>query len=336
MYHVLVAEDEWWIRSAVVKMVENIGQEFKVVGEASNGKEAWEIIQELWPSIVITDIMMPEQDGLSLINKIADNNLPIVTIIISGYDNFQYAQKAIKTGGVSEYMLKPVVEEELNTVLQGSIKKLETMKVTSNILIDIQEFINSIQSLHQLSILDRQEKLVDSILTLKTDAKVSFLRILWSKINGQLTTIIPKYEPKDYQHTENHNLVKQNFQSLIEKWIQNYPEFSNNNMKIVIKHVCEYIEHHYMEEITVKEMAIYANLSVSYFSALFKQYTGESFVNYVNLIRIEKAKKLLTELDLKVYEVSEMVGFSSLNYFNRVFKKITSFSPNEYRKSLGV
>lgn len=61
MFQVLVAEDELWIRDAVVEMVEKLNPKFSVAGEASNGEEAWNFINEHWPSIVITDIMMPKK-----------------------------------------------------------------------------------------------------------------------------------------------------------------------------------------------------------------------------------------------------------------------------------
>ncbi|MCC2683442.1 MAG: AraC family transcriptional regulator [Paenibacillaceae bacterium] len=70
MIDVLIAEDEVWIRSAIVMMVEKLGPQFRVVGETGNGEEAWEFIGKHWPSILITDIMMPRKDGLWIAEKI--------------------------------------------------------------------------------------------------------------------------------------------------------------------------------------------------------------------------------------------------------------------------
>ena len=123
MFHVLVAEDEMWIRSAIVEMIERFDLGFKVVAEANDGREAWNLINELWPNVIITDIVMPQMDGLSLIQKCDEYKLSIVPIVISGYENFNYAQQAMRYGA-SEYLLKPVAADELKRALQRSIERL--------------------------------------------------------------------------------------------------------------------------------------------------------------------------------------------------------------------
>jgi two-component system, response regulator YesN len=72
-------------------------------------------------------------------------------------------------------------------------------------------------------------------------------------------------------------------------------------------------------------------ITPSYFSNLFKKEKGVSYVEYLTGVRIEKAKKLLCEKDLKIHEVSNMVGYEDSNYFSRVFKKIVGISPVEYK-----
>jgi two-component system response regulator YesN len=103
-----------------------------------------------------------------------------------------------------------------------------------------------------------------------------------------------------------------------------------------MKKVQEFVQQNYMKEITLSQIAEIADLSVSRFCVIFKKNTGDSFVNYLNQYRIDKAKQLLLETDLKIYEVADMVGFSTLPYFNRLFKTVTGLSPNEYKRSLGL
>jgi len=73
-------------------------------------------------------------------------------------------------------------------------------------------------------------------------------------------------------------------------------------------------------------------LSVSHFSSLFKKSTGLTYLNYVNQLRIQKAKELLLVPETKIYEVADQVGFVSLPYFNRVFKQLVGTTPLEFRK----
>ena len=85
-----------------------------------------------------------------------------------------------------------------------------------------------------------------------------------------------------------------------------------------------------MENITLCDVAEDAGISEIHLCRVLKKETGESFVNILNKIRIQKAQKLLQKGDLKVYEIAEIVGFSNYAYFYQVFKKITGCSPKEY------
>lgn len=119
----LIVDDEKMIRNGLFKWEkwEELGIE--VIATASNGREAYEIIKEYQPDIVITDIRMPECDGLSLIEQTVKSGYNITYLIISGYDDFTYAKKAMKFG-VSSYLLKPVKREELYEELRGHCRKI--------------------------------------------------------------------------------------------------------------------------------------------------------------------------------------------------------------------
>jgi YesN/AraC family two-component response regulator len=107
MFKILLVEDEEIIRSGIKSLITQISKEFVVVKEAANGKEAMIYLQTEVPDVVITDIRMREMDGLSLIAKVRELYFDMPLIIISGYSDFAYAQKAIRFG-VSDYMLKPI------------------------------------------------------------------------------------------------------------------------------------------------------------------------------------------------------------------------------------
>lgn len=125
MYGVLVVDDEKYIRKSIINRIrwEECGTE--VIGEASQGNEAYEMLSLNQPGIVITDIRMPGMDGLGLAEKIAEEYPHIKVIIISAYSDFEYAKRAIRYG-VREYILKPVDEEELETALKRLCAELES------------------------------------------------------------------------------------------------------------------------------------------------------------------------------------------------------------------
>ena len=94
----------------------------------------------------------------------------------------------------------------------------------------------------------------------------------------------------------------------------------------------EYIRNNLAEHFTVASVAEMLNINGSYFSHLFKKETGKSFVDYVNYMRIGKAKELLINTDYRIYEIAAMVGIDSPNYFSALFKKITGKNPNDFRQ----
>jgi two-component system response regulator YesN len=337
MFQVLVAEDELWIRDAVVEIVEKLNPQFSVAGEVSNGEEAWNYINEHWPSIVITDIMMPKKTGLWLIEQIYELNLPVVVIVVSGYDNFQYAKQAMRYG-ISEYLLKPIDEEELHSALNRSMKRLEYMTEVHEGYLSIQQFIEQLPEMNQKTMLQEFNVILAYILKQRvaspSKAK-SFLTILNTKLNELFQAMIPQYTPAALTE-EDEQGIRKHFAGLLDTWLIASPKYESQQFKNSIKQVCDYLNAHYYENFTLARLAYMSHMSVSYFSMLFKKTTGHTFLNYLNLVRLQKAKELLKEPDLKIYEIADMVGYTSLPYFNRIFKQIVTITPVEYRKRLGL
>lgn len=99
----------------------------------------------------------------------------------------------------------------------------------------------------------------------------------------------------------------------------------------VVKRVIIYMEKNYSSDLKLELLAKMFNYNSAYLGKLFKNYIGESFNNELDQIRIKNAKRLLTDTDLKVYQVSEQVGYSNVDYFYSKFKKYVGISPKEYK-----
>jgi two-component system response regulator YesN len=120
----IVADDERWIRERIINSIgwEEIG--VAIAGEAQDGEEALELCETLMPDIVLTDIRMPAINGLELVMAIKERGVNAKIIIISGYNDFSYAQKAIKLG-VFDYILKPVENSEMLEVVKRCVRQIE-------------------------------------------------------------------------------------------------------------------------------------------------------------------------------------------------------------------
>lgn len=104
-----------------------------------------------------------------------------------------------------------------------------------------------------------------------------------------------------------------------------------HKIKYLIKQAIIYIKEHYKEKIELHSVAEHLHISTWYLCKLFKQEIGSNFVSIVNEVRTDEAKKLLTETNLKVYEICEEVGYNDNPYFTKTFKKYTGTTPNKYR-----
>lgn len=93
----------------------------------------------------------------------------------------------------------------------------------------------------------------------------------------------------------------------------------------------KYIENNYNKEICLDDVSRHVDLSTAYFSRLFKQQTGENFIDYLIKVRMEMGKTLLHETNLKTYQVGENVGYNNTKYFCKLFKNYTGYTPTEYR-----
>ena len=121
MYKLIIVDDEEEVRKGIIRKINWASFNFDTPGEAENGREALDLIEENIPDVIITDITMPLMDGLKLSSIINDSYPTIKTVILTGFDDFEFAQRAIRYG-VTDYLLKPVLPQDIDE-LMGKLKK---------------------------------------------------------------------------------------------------------------------------------------------------------------------------------------------------------------------
>lgn len=120
---ILVVEDEVKIRKGIASLI-NRHTEHTVIGEAKNGVEGYEMALRHLPEVVITDIRMPEMDGLQMMQKLQEKGGPWHFVILSGYSEFEYAKQALRCGA-EDYLLKPLAPEDVTGLLSSIQEKIE-------------------------------------------------------------------------------------------------------------------------------------------------------------------------------------------------------------------
>lgn len=142
MLRLMIVDDEQIIREALSQMIDYASIGYELIAAAKNGMEAYDIICDEYPDVVITDIRMPILNGLDLIERSRKADSRITFILLSGYGDFEYAKQAMKYG-VRYYLLKPTDKNELIDSLV-SIRK-ERSQAEENRKMQQQEFLNSLR-----------------------------------------------------------------------------------------------------------------------------------------------------------------------------------------------
>lgn len=124
MYTIIIVDDEEELRHAIIKRVEWEKIGFEVVGEAGNGIDALELVEQLEPDLLLTDIRMPFMSGIELARQVREVRPATQIAFLSGYDDFAYAQQAIQYNIIS-YLLKPISMADLTAELLEIRKKLD-------------------------------------------------------------------------------------------------------------------------------------------------------------------------------------------------------------------
>lgn len=537
MYRVLIIDDEPIIRKGLKNIINWRNFDCEVVGEAADGLGGSELIRKHLPDIIITDIRMPEIDGLTMLQEIRGIVPDCKIIILTGYRDFDYVHEALKLGAF-EFLLKPSKIEELTAVISKAVKELRFQKerkeefeklsrlfeqnipvLREKLLYDVIYEINT----NEADISEKMELFNVrinrfSVLIVQNDSEASEQREMcqydkqlyqFGIINtfeevfaddfkvtniplnneGAAFTIMPKedreisieainkkctylqeiikncfcftvtiavssegrgplqlasrlrecreaLEHKFYMGSgsvifykdvsaffkyDDHSALEKLQKSLLEGiksgnemsvrsrldeifsyvkdmekvnrdylknfyWntvssinsirvsiqaadnekkpdgrhlsgvlglieksgsidelntileeaaisvVQKVNGYNNKSIKLILRKAVEYLQEHYNEQVTLNEVAEQAFVSTYYISRLFRKEMGKSFVDYLNEIRIEKAKVLLKDIKYKTYEVAESVGIPDAHYFSRLFKKHVGVTPTEFRE----
>lgn len=145
-FSVVVVDDEYWIRSLVCSYLPSEDEGFVLLGEARDGIDGLELCQRVNPDILITDIKMPGFGGLELLEAVKQMSPDTQVIIISGYEEFEFARRAMKNG-VLDYLIKPIEKSSVHKALfqaAGILKEIQTEKK------QITEMQNKVQRLENI------------------------------------------------------------------------------------------------------------------------------------------------------------------------------------------
>ena len=364
MIKVFLVEDETIIRQGIKNNIDWRSNGFELVGEAGDGEYAYPMILKSQPDILLTDVKMPFMDGLEL-SRLVKKALPRTKIIvISGYNEFDYAKEAIKIG-ISDYLLKPVTSASLMDALkkvsdqifeeQENSRLLERYfinyekymafpdksdysgvdrKLIRNFLktgnieecgIFIDEYFEAVGEGNYMSLLLRQYMTMDIFYCV-----LEFIKSL----NAQELNTQPELTDlkRVTKAIEKADTTMEYLKELFTFALTVRDKNSGDRYGLLIREAQEYIAENYgNSDFSLNMIAGYISVSPSYFSSIFKQGTGQSFIEYLTKVRIDRACELLRCTTLRTSEIGEQVGYNDPHYFSTAFKKIMGQSPKEFK-----
>lgn len=383
-YKVVIADDEKLILKNLAQIIDWHGLDCEIIGTAQNGQEVLEIIKNQQADLLLTDISMPEMSGIELLKTLNQiDNKPMV-ILISGYDDFEYAKEAIKNNAF-DYILKPIDYDELEDCVKRALNKLKEQKVSvyrheKNAIyelitsgkVDVQ--INNKQALYFSVIVKNYKEDIEFIFTKNADFlskwnanlfvyKLSEREVMvvvemakhFINQTAEITDAFSQqllHEGSDQCIISVGKVVEQLFEIKhsvdAAKELLKYENYISGNVLTeerlkkeykpsqsaadMMEEALDYIRDNFQTDLGMEQIAERAGLSVSYFSLLFKQKTGLTFLDYLTNVRMEYACLFLQNTGLKTYEIAEKVGYTDQRYFSQVFKKKMKNTPSEYRK----
>lgn len=360
MFKVMIVDDMDIIRMEL-KRFPSWGEKtgFYISEEAKNGADALEKLNKDSVDMVITDIKMPKIDGIELLEQLIEKNYCSCVVLMSDFSEFSYARQGIILGAF-DYLVKPVKEEDLNNLLQRAedflnnrkkeierVKRLETAlgEKTENFFNDedISFMIDIIQSrdIHTIdSVMHFIERIIANldfdIVKVEVAMRKGLPQVLSRLIdkNGWLEKFV------DFAALNKDMIYKFNDIASIKTFIRAevhritdiFTRFQYGYKEKGIEwQVCCYVLDNIDGDISLKTVADNLFMNKTYISEVFKQKTGISFIEYLTMVKMERAKILISLNNLKTYEIAEKIGYKDAEYFSKVFKKYTGMSPIKYK-----
>ncbi|RAV01451.1 response regulator [Paenibacillus sp. YN15] len=360
MQRVLVVDDSHLIRSSIAKSVERFSDTVVVSGTAGNGQEALEWLERHYADLCITDVRMPVMDGLALISELGRRYPWMLSIVVSSYDEFDYAKMSIELEAI-DYILKPVDQTKLNKALEKSVAKLQAgrLQQAGELFIRklphhrmvMNKWLEHIQTLRTetmpLLIVDTLELLKDWVgekYYLLNALSMCWLQTVVEELHDSKLAIELE-EGTDLglgdKRIETANIrfyfrlcavrrLEEGAHRLVESMIAAKEGQSPKVIEDIKKHIAGRLA----EKPSLQELADQAGISRSHLANIFKQQTGTTVNQYIIAERMRAARDMLLHTAMKSYEIADRVGYEDVIYFSQLFKKHYGLAPMEYKKRM--
>ncbi|MGG1517550.1 response regulator [Paenibacillus oryzisoli] len=362
MNRLMIVDDEELIRESLAIQLSDMA-DVAVSATHANGQKALDWLKDHFADVCVTDVRMPLVDGLQLIEEINRLYPWMTCIVISSYDDFQYAKKSILLGAV-DYVLKPIDPGLLTEAVQKASEKVSRQrrndanqlllrKLPMNKLL-LEQWLEMILSVYlhgqPLLIVDTLamfEAWVDGRYEILDELALAWTAMLVAELKKQGIDVELK-EADDLGFGDDSAILQRSevrhyFRLCAVKRLEEAANLlmdrarkaKNLQKESAVDQVKRYIENHYAENWGLQDLADHVAMSRSYLAKMFKEQAGMTIWTYCVNVRMRKARELLLTSSLRSYEIALKVGYENSIHFSRIFKQYHGINPMEYKERFG-
>lgn len=362
MLQLLIVEDEEILRTGLSTCIPWRELGYDLAGVAGDGEDAMAFIRNHWVDVMLSDIKMPGISGLSLAKWVRQEYQNIEIILMSGYDEFDFAREALRIS-VKEYLLKPLDLLELTSIMQ-------------RLQVEITNRRQKEPEYHQLFSLPPQQKGFTSMFRYDSTLLLSLIRtgdregiqlalqhysqeldnqkiesyLQWLMVFSNLfhdvislpeeigcnvcdTIGDPNTCLNNLIRLQKRNEIIRSFQQVCEKISDLFLHEGQGRQRSILAKALQYMNEHYADQdLMLNDVAQTVYISASYLNLILKKFLGKTFTELLTQIRMEQAKQLLYNTQLKTYEISFLCGYANPSYFSTVFKGYFDCAPSRLRQ----
>ena len=290
MYKVLIVDDEELVRQAIAKIVSSI-ENFEVEFFAKNGQEALDICKNERVDIVFMDIMMPIKDGIAASREILEINPDISIYIVSSYNSFELAQRALKNK-IKQYVIKPIDSNTIKSILTNF--KVKKQQEEISISVNVNKFIeeNDFYGLYDnISVVAKE--------IYNNYSQSNFKDNMYRFISAILYSFLPEVKKNKLELQQLFPLqdIYSKDERLIFIWLFKVYEYifikRSEARYPILKDIFSYIESNIVNNISLNDIVKNCNLSQGYLSRIFKKEFNMTVMNYIHIKKINIAKEYI-------------------------------------------
>ncbi|MCD8356600.1 MAG: DNA-binding response regulator [Clostridia bacterium] len=311
-------------------------EQYADVVTVRDGECAYQLLCEREFDLVLVNLMLNGLDGLELLRRIKNRNLCKLVVLTSDFPDFQYAQQGILYGAF-DYLLRPLTKEVLLNLILRAKERIYHIDYTYQ-----KECAALVKAVGSPCIMECYDEIVSHIAQeLGEDIQLDVtIRRLYQSVIQQIFSDMPwigrflyleDYDAIDWMRMTDRTIVRgvcrRKLDTLSQRIAELHPQTGNDKLAEILLYILEHVDDGYRQ----KDIAAAHYISNTALSDLFRNELGQSYRDYVTGIKMRRAEYLLQHSDMKIYEISALLGYKDVNYFSRMFRQRYGIALSQFR-----